>query len=99
VWVGYAVYGLAFALPWSLLGVGGQVIILASILGVTGIPLTEAQAIRSKDDAYTGLPGARVAVHPPATSLAITRSVHSTHEAAVSTTTAPATISQHCGVS
>jgi len=30
----------------------GQGIILASILGVTGIPPTEKQAIRSKGDAY-----------------------------------------------
>lgn len=30
----------------------GQAIIVASIFGVTGIPPTEAQAIRSKGDAY-----------------------------------------------
>ena len=51
VWLGHAVYGLAFA-PWGLLALGGQAIILASILGVTGIPPTEMQAIRSKGDAY-----------------------------------------------
>lgn len=51
VWVGHAVYGLAFA-PWGLLGLVGQAIIIASIFGVTGIPPTEAQAVRSKGDAY-----------------------------------------------
>ena len=51
VWIGYAVYGLAFA-PWGLIAIVPQAIILASILGVTGIPPTENQAIRSKGDAY-----------------------------------------------
>ena len=51
VWLGYAIYGLAFW-PWGALGLAGQAIILASILGVTGIPPTEMQAIRSKGDAY-----------------------------------------------
>lgn len=51
VWVGYAVYGIAFA-PWGLIALGGQLIIIASIFGVTGIPPTEHQAIRSKGDAY-----------------------------------------------
>jgi steroid 5-alpha reductase family enzyme len=51
VWLGHAIYGLAFA-PWGLVALAGQAIILASILGVTGIPPTEAQAIRSKGDAY-----------------------------------------------
>ncbi len=51
VWVGYAVYGLAFA-PWGLVALAPQAIILGSILGVTGIPPTENQAIRSKGDAY-----------------------------------------------
>ena len=51
VWLGHAIYGLAFA-PWGLIALVGQAIILASILGVTGIPPTEAQAIRSKGDAY-----------------------------------------------
>lgn len=39
-------------MPWALLGLVGQGIILASILGVTGIPPTEAQALRSCGDAY-----------------------------------------------
>jgi len=51
VWLGHAVYGVAFA-PWGLVAIGGQAIIVASIFGVTGIPPTEAQALRSKGDAY-----------------------------------------------
>jgi steroid 5-alpha reductase family enzyme len=51
VWVGYAVYGAAFA-PWGLVGLAGQAIILASILGVTGIPPTEEHSLRSKGEAY-----------------------------------------------
>lgn len=51
VWIGYAVYGLAFV-PWGLIAIVPQAIILASILGVTGIPPTEIQAIRSKGDVY-----------------------------------------------
>ena len=50
-WVGLAVYGLAFA-PEGLIAVVGQAIILGSILGVTGIPPTETQALRSKGVAY-----------------------------------------------
>jgi steroid 5-alpha reductase family enzyme len=52
VWIGYAVYSLAFPAPWCLLGLVGQAIILGSIWGVTGIPPTEAQALRSKGEAY-----------------------------------------------
>ena len=51
VWIGYAIYGLAFW-PWGVLGVLGQGVILASIFGVTGIPPTEDQALRSKGEAY-----------------------------------------------
>lgn len=51
VWLGHAVYGLAFA-PWGLVALAPQAILLASILKVTGIPATEAQALRSKGDAY-----------------------------------------------
>jgi steroid 5-alpha reductase family enzyme len=51
VWLGHAVYGLAFA-PWGLIALAGQAMILASILKVTGIPATEAQALRSRGDAY-----------------------------------------------
>ena len=51
MWIGFAVYCFAFG-PWGLLGLVGQAIIVASIFGVTGIPPTENQAIRSKGDAY-----------------------------------------------
>ena len=51
MWLGYAVYGIAFA-PWGLVALAPQAIMLASIFGVTGIPPTENQAIRSKGDAY-----------------------------------------------
>jgi steroid 5-alpha reductase family enzyme len=51
VWLGYAVYGLAFGV-WGLIAIVGQAIIVGSIFGVTGIPPTEAQAVRSKGDAY-----------------------------------------------
>ena len=51
MWIGYAVYGLAFG--WTgAIAIVPQAIILASIFGVTGIPPTENQAIRSKGDAY-----------------------------------------------
>jgi steroid 5-alpha reductase family enzyme len=50
-WVGLTIYGLAFA-PAGLIALLGQAIILGSILGVTGIPPTEEQALRSKGDAY-----------------------------------------------
>jgi steroid 5-alpha reductase family enzyme len=51
VWIGYAGYGLAFA-PWGLVALVPQAIIVGSILGVTGIPPTEEQAIRKRGDAY-----------------------------------------------
>ena len=51
VWLGHAVYGAAFA-PWGLIALAGQAVMLASIVKVTGIPATEAQALRSKGDAY-----------------------------------------------
>jgi steroid 5-alpha reductase family enzyme len=51
VWVGYAVYGLAFG-AWGLIAIAPQAIILGSIFGITGIPPTEAQSIRSRGDAY-----------------------------------------------
>jgi len=51
VWIGYAVYGLAF-LPWGAIALAGQAIIVGSIFSVTGIPPTEKQAIRSRGDAY-----------------------------------------------
>lgn len=51
VWVGHAVYGVAFA-PYGLVALVPQALLLTSILFVTGIPPTENQAVRSKEDAY-----------------------------------------------
>lgn len=51
LWLGYAVYGLAFW-PVGTIAIFPQALILASIFGVTGIPPTEAQALLSKGDAY-----------------------------------------------
>jgi steroid 5-alpha reductase family enzyme len=51
VWIGFAIYGLAFA-PAGLLALVGQAIIFGSIWGFTGIPPTENQALRSKGEAY-----------------------------------------------
>jgi steroid 5-alpha reductase family enzyme len=50
VWLGFAIYGIAFSGGWIALV--PQAIILASIFGVTGIPPTERQAIQSKGEAY-----------------------------------------------
>jgi steroid 5-alpha reductase family enzyme len=52
VWLGFAIYSLAFPLPWSLLGLVGQGLILVSIVFVTGIKPAEEQAIRRRGDAY-----------------------------------------------
>ena len=51
VWIGYAFYGIAFA-PAGLIAIVGQGVIFASIWGVTGIPPTEAQSLRSKGTKY-----------------------------------------------
>jgi steroid 5-alpha reductase family enzyme len=50
VWVGYALHCLAF--PWGALALSGQALMFASIWKVTGIPATEAQALRSRGEAY-----------------------------------------------
>lgn len=50
-WVGFAIYGLAFA-PAGLIALLGQAVILGAILKVTGIPPTENQVLRSKGEAY-----------------------------------------------
>lgn len=50
VWLGFAIYGIAFSGGWIALL--PQAIILATIFGVTGIPPTERQAIQSKGEAY-----------------------------------------------
>ena len=51
VWLGHAIYGLAFW-PYGTVALLPQALLLASILWVTGIPPTEAQALQSKGDAY-----------------------------------------------
>ncbi len=51
MWIGYAVYGLAFG-AWGLLALMPQALLLASILLVTGVPPTEMQSIKSRGDAY-----------------------------------------------
>ncbi|MDQ3336182.1 MAG: DUF1295 domain-containing protein, partial [Myxococcota bacterium] len=50
-WIGLVIYGVAFA-PLGLIALVGQAIIFGSIWSVTGIPPTEAQALRSKGEAY-----------------------------------------------
>jgi steroid 5-alpha reductase family enzyme len=50
VWVGFALYGLAF--PGGWIALGAQALVLAMIWKVTGIPATEAQALRSKGEPY-----------------------------------------------
>jgi len=50
IWVGYAVW--ACASPWGWTAILSPASILYLLLRVTGIPMTEAQSIRSKGDAY-----------------------------------------------
>nr|HEX4317267.1 DUF1295 domain-containing protein [Kofleriaceae bacterium] len=52
VWLGYAVYGCGFALPYGAIALVPQGLLLCSILFVTGIPPTEMQSIRSRGDLY-----------------------------------------------
>ena len=51
MWLGYAIYGLAFA-PYGLIALFPQALLLSLILFVTGIPPTEAQSIKRRGDAY-----------------------------------------------
>jgi steroid 5-alpha reductase family enzyme len=51
VWLGYAIAGFVYE-PWGLIALAPQAIIFGSIFGVTGIPPTEKQALRSKGEAY-----------------------------------------------
>ncbi|MDB4958188.1 MAG: 3-oxo-5-alpha-steroid 4-dehydrogenase [Myxococcales bacterium] len=48
--IGFAVYSFAFHGGWIALV--GQGVTFASIWKITGIPATEAQALRSKGDRY-----------------------------------------------
>jgi steroid 5-alpha reductase family enzyme len=50
IWVAYFLF--AAASPWGWLGILSPVAILFLLLKVTGIPMTEEQAVRSKGDAY-----------------------------------------------
>ncbi len=50
IWVGYAVF--CIAAPWGWLGFLSPALILYFLLRLTGIPATEAQALRSKGDEY-----------------------------------------------
>lgn len=49
-WVGWAL--LALPSPYGVLGFIAPALILATLLKMTGIPATEAQALRSKGEAY-----------------------------------------------
>ncbi len=50
IWVGYAVFSLQS--PWGWLGFLAPGLILFFLLRLTGIPATEAQALRSRGDQY-----------------------------------------------
>jgi steroid 5-alpha reductase family enzyme len=50
LWVAYAVF--AFASPWGWIGLISPALILYFLFGVTGIPATEAQALKSRGDEY-----------------------------------------------
>lgn len=50
IWVAYAVF--AMGSPWGWLGLLSPALILYFLLGVTGIPATEAQALRSRGNEY-----------------------------------------------
>jgi steroid 5-alpha reductase family enzyme len=49
-WLGFAIFAIAG--PWGVVGLISPVLILYFLLGVTGIPATEAQALRSRGEAY-----------------------------------------------
>ena len=50
IWVGYAVFALAS--PWGWLGLFSPALILYFLLSATGIPATEAQALRTRGNEY-----------------------------------------------
>ena len=50
IWVSYALFALAS--PYGYLGLIAPALILFTLLKITGIPATEAQALRSKGEAY-----------------------------------------------
>jgi steroid 5-alpha reductase family enzyme len=51
IWVAYAVFALGS--PWGWLGLISPTLILYFLLGATGIPATEAQALRSRGNEYS----------------------------------------------
>lgn len=52
LWMGYAVFALGS--PWGWVGMISPALILYFLLSVTGIPATEAQALRSRGSEYRG---------------------------------------------
>jgi len=50
IWMAFAIF--AIASPWGFLGLISPALILYFLLGVTGIPATEAQALRSRGEQY-----------------------------------------------
>lgn len=50
IWLGYAIF--CITAPWGWLALLSPALILYFLLGLTGIPATEAQALRSRGDEY-----------------------------------------------
>ncbi len=50
IWVAYAIY--AIGAPWGWLGLASPALMLFFLFRVTGIPATEAQALRSRGEEY-----------------------------------------------
>jgi steroid 5-alpha reductase family enzyme len=50
IWVGFATF--AITSPWGFVGILSPVLMLCFLLGLTGIPATEAQALRSRGEEY-----------------------------------------------
>ena len=50
IWLAYALFALSS--PWGWVGLASPALILYFLLKVTGIPATEAQALRTKGEAY-----------------------------------------------
>jgi steroid 5-alpha reductase family enzyme len=50
IWVGYSVFALTS--PWGWLGLLSPALILFFLLGLTGIPATEGQALRTRGEEY-----------------------------------------------
>jgi steroid 5-alpha reductase family enzyme len=50
IWVAYALFALAS--PWGVVALAAPALMLYFLFRVTGIPATEAQALRSRGDAY-----------------------------------------------